>query len=192
MAVYSRYSDQQLIELLRDGDKLAYTEIYNRYQPLLFLHAAGKMGDEQEAKDVIQEIFTDLWIRREELQVKSSISAYFYTAVRNKFVNLLQHQAVRNRYKDSFQQFISQASELPDGLILEKQLAESIEMEINALPEKMRKVFVLSRKEHKTYKEIALELGISEETVRKQIKNALKILKARLGPTVFFLISFLP
>lgn len=192
MEVYSRYDDQRLTELLRMGDSMAYTEIYNRYQPLLFLHAVGKMRDEQEAKDTIQEIFTDLWSRRAELYVRNNISSYLYTAVRNKFVNQLQHQAVRTRYKDSFQHFISQSPELPDALILEKQLAERIESEINALPEKMRQVFVLSRIQHMSYKEISAELDISEETVRKQIKNALKILKTRLGLTLFFLLYLLP
>lgn len=181
MNAYSTYSDQELATLLKEGDAFAYTEIFNRFQPLLFLHAIKKVHNEEEAKDMVQEIFTDLWLRHTDFNPARNLAAYLYTCVRNKFVNLLQHQHIRARYVDAFKDFMVSVAVPADEGMMEKQLANIIESEINALPGKMRQVFLLSRKEEKSYKEIALELNISEETVRKQIKNSLKILRTRLG-----------
>ncbi|WP_316835411.1 RNA polymerase sigma-70 factor [Pedobacter nutrimenti] len=190
MSDYRKLTDQELIILLKQGDQLAYTQIYDRYQTLLFLHAIKKVREEEDAKDIVQEIFADLWIRKEELSLQCTLSAYLYTCVRNKFVNLLQHKEVRMRYSVSFQSFIDENTVGSDLLIREKQLASLIEKEISALPVKMQKIFVLSRREHKSYKEIAAQLNVSEETVRKQVKNALKILRIKLGTILLFALVF--
>lgn len=190
MTVYSAYSDQELATLLKEGDALAYAEIFNRFQPLLFLHAVKKVDSEDEAKDMVQEIFADLWFRRTDFNPERNLAAYLYTCVRNKFVNLLQHQQIRVRYVNSFKDFINANVAAADEAMMEKQLQAIIEREINALPEKMREVFLLSRREEKSYKEIALELNISEETVRKQIKNSLKILRTRLGLIKYLILLF--
>jgi len=190
MPDYRKLTDPELILLLKEGDQMAYTQIYDRYQTLLFLHAIKKVREEEDAKDMVQEIFTDLWTRKKELSLQGTLSAYLYTCVRNKFVNLLQHKEVRMRFSASFQSFIDESTGGSDLLIREKQLAYLIEKEISALPDKMQKIFVLSRREHKSYKEIAAELNISEETVRKQVKNALKILRVKLGTVFLFALVF--
>ncbi|RZM28826.1 MAG: RNA polymerase subunit sigma-70, partial [Pedobacter sp.] len=74
----------------------------------------------------------------------------------------------------------------PDTLVRQRDLAYQIELEIKALPAKMREIFELSRKEYRTHKEISEYLNISDKTVKKQISNALHILKAKLGPLLIF------
>lgn len=187
MTSYNNLTDIELTALLNDGDELAFTEIFNRFQPLLFLHTLKKVPDEDEAKDILQEIFTDLWVRHKDISAEKNLTAYLYTCVRNKFVNRLQHQQVRASYAASFTNFVTQNPETADAVIREKQLSAIIEQEINALPPKMKAVFVLSRHAHKSYKEIAEELNISEETVRKQVKNSLKILRTKLGLVLYLL-----
>lgn len=190
MRLYHTFSDAELSYLLKEGNQLAYIEIFNRYQPLLFLHASKKMRNEEEAKDVVQEIFMDLWLKHTDFNPERNLAAFLFTCVRNKFVNLLQFKEVRLRYVQSFKDFANQNTALSDEPIREKQMSDLIEREINALPAKMRTVFIMSRREYKSYKEISDELGISEETVRKQIKNALKILRARLGLIHYLILLF--
>lgn len=192
MHTYKKLGDNDLSALVGKGDELAYLEIYNRYQPILFLHAVKKFRDEEEAKDVVQEIFADIWLRRNDFKLQSNLVAYLYTCLKYKFVNKLQHQEVRNRYLSSFQGYIDKSSTYSDYLIREKQLSEIIANEIDKLPPKMKAVFLLSRNEHKSYKEIAEELNLSEETVRSQIKNSLKLLRERLGIFIwlFFIIFY--
>ena len=181
MHSYQSYSDSELSYLLTQDDEHAFTEIYNRFYGLLFIHASKRLNDDEEAKDVVQQLFEALWIKRAQVQPDGNLSAYLYTAIRNRILDIFSHQAVENKYVDSLQNFIDQDHVLTDFRIRENQMKALIEQEINELPPKMREIFLLSRKNHKSHKEIAEELGISELTVKTQVKRALKILKSRLG-----------
>ncbi|OOQ56727.1 RNA polymerase sigma factor [Mucilaginibacter pedocola] len=185
-------SDQDLVSLLREGNKDAYTEIYNRYKWLLHAHAYKKLGDRDAANDLVQELFTSLWTRRGDIVLISTLSAYLYTAVRNRVLNMMEHKQVESKYIDSLAAYTSNYVAGTDHLVREKQLMAIIETEIAALPPKMREVFELSRKSHLSHKEIAEQLNISEETVKKQVKNALKVLRVRLGLVlyIFLLVKF--
>jgi RNA polymerase sigma-70 factor (family 1) len=181
--------ENELVSRLRSGDKAAYTEIYNRYKWLLHTHAYKKLGDREAANDVVQELFANLWTKREAVQLNSTLAGYLYTAIRNKILNIIEHQQVASKYVDSMMEFASGHIAVTDHLIREKQMTAIIEKEIAALPAKMRAVFELSRKSHYTHKEIADQLNISEQTVTKQIKNALKILKRKLPLVMYITLS---
>jgi len=186
MNVHKELNDQQLVDLLRSGDKAAYTAIYDRYFELLYLHAAKKLRSEDEAKDVIQELFVTLWLKRAELN-QTNLAAYLFIAVRNRVLDIYARQQVSNKYLSSFQNYLATAPDSAEHLIRGKQLGELIEKEIQALPPKMREVFELSRKANLSHKEIAEQLNISEQTVSKQVTNALKTLRMKLGVFAFVL-----
>lgn len=188
MKGYRSYSDAELTGLLKLNDENAFKEIYERYNSLLFIHAFKKLPDREEAKDVIQEVFSMIWDRRENFEVKTNLAGYLYTCVHHKILDHFIHLKTANKYIDSLQHFLDENRYTTDHLVREKQLSEIIEREITALPSKMRVVFELSRKDHLSHKEIAEQLGISEETVKSQIKNALKILRVRLGLLTFLVL----
>jgi RNA polymerase sigma-70 factor (ECF subfamily) len=190
MVTYSALSDQELITLLKDGDKTAFTEIYGRFFGVLYVFVHKKLKDEGDAKDIVQDLFTNIWIKRESLSFSGALSAYLYTAVRNKMLDVIGHKDYENRYIQSLQGFMDQEQIQSDFLIREKQLAALIEQEIDALPAKMREVFLLSRRANMSYKEIALQLDLSEQTVRSHVKHALKILRIRLGLFVYLVYFF--
>lgn len=190
MLNYETISDNELAVLLRSGDRGAFTEIYNRYKWLLHSHAYKWMQDREEAKDIVHELFVALWTKRESLSFPDNLSAYLYTAVRNRIFNVISHQKVASQYLNSLQVFIDEAQDTTDYLVREKQMSLLIEKEIAALPIKMREVFELSRKAQLSHKEIATHLALSEQTVRKHVQHALKILRSKLGLVAFlFLIS---
>lgn len=178
---YLQLSDAELTDLLRGGNSHAYSEIYNRYNKLLFIHAFKMLHDEEEAKDVVQELFTVLWNKRLQLSITGTLSSYLYTATRNRILDSIAHKKVQTQYLNSLQEFLMQGVFITDHHLRESDLAELIEKEIAALPPKMREVFELSRKKHLSHKEIAAELGISETTVKKQVNNAIKILRLKLN-----------
>lgn len=187
MAAYSTLLDNELIDLLKSGDQTAYTQIYDRYQGLLFVYACKITKDEDEAEDIVQEVFFYLWDKRRTILFKTSLPAYLYSAVRYKYFNLLDHKKVRANYADSLQEFIEKGDVQADHVIREKELTRLIEKEISLLPPKMREIFELSRKEHLSHKEIAEKLNLSEKTVKNQINNALKELRVKLGMFTFLL-----
>ncbi|WP_316822255.1 RNA polymerase sigma-70 factor [Pedobacter gandavensis] len=174
-------SDVELISLLKQGNAAAYTVVYNRYFEELYLHAYNRLRDKEEAQDLLHELFATIWNKRAELQIKSSLAAYLYTAVRNRVMDVIAHQQVETKYISSLQYFMSHGYCVTDHQVRERQLAALIEKGIKDLPPKMREIFELSRKHEMSHKEIAVQLNLSEQTVRTQVKNALKILRVRLG-----------
>ncbi|WP_259069256.1 RNA polymerase sigma factor [Mucilaginibacter sp. X4EP1] len=189
MGAIKTSSDAELVDLLKSGDRAAYTEIYDRYILILLNHAYNKTRNREEAKDVVHEVFAKLWAKREDFNCHTNLSGYLYTAVRNNILNQAVHQTVLNKYMSSITQFINDAESyiITDHLVRERELSSIIEKEIANLPPKMRQVFELSRKQHFTHKEIAEQLDISEQTVSKHVTNALRILRVRLGVFVYLL-----
>jgi RNA polymerase sigma-70 factor (ECF subfamily) len=185
MEQYNNLSDIELTALLREGDEQAFTEIFNRYNRLLFVHAHKLLNDEEEARDLVQEIFVLIWDNRESLHFKHNFSGFLYTSIRNRIFDLLAHKKVESKYLDSIGAFFSQGIAQTDHLLRSNQLQVLIEKEIGLLPPKMREIFELSRKENMSHKAIALELDLSEKTVRNQINNALKILRIKLGLLIY-------
>ena len=189
MPSYRSYSDSELSYLLTQDDEQAFTEIYHRFYGLLFIHASKRLNSDEEAKDVVQQLFESLWLKRAQVKPDGNLSAYLYKAIRHRILDIFSHQEVENKYVDSLQSFIDQEQEFTDYRVREKQMKALIEKEIDSLPPKMREIFLLSRMENKSHKEIAQELGISELTVKTQVKKALKILRSKLG--LFVYVAFL-
>lgn len=191
MTDYSNFTDQELTVLLKNGNHTAFTEIYHRYKRLLYTHAYQRLRDEQEVDDIIHELFTALWMKRDQLILKTNLAGYLYTAIRNRILDYVAHQKIESDYLSSFDSFLKRSENFTDFLLREKQLSALIDKEIAALPPKMREVFELSRKENLSHEEIAVKLGITKKTVKSQVNNALKILRSKLSMKAWlFLILF--
>jgi len=190
MSVYSKFSDEELSALLKEGDHHAYTEIYNRFKAPLYVHAYNKLRNTEEAKDLVQELFVSLWNNRETLHLGSHLSAYLYTSVRHKVFRTIARLGMQYAYLSSIQDSVNQGICITDYRARENQLQEIINREIDALPAKMREIFLLSRRHNLSHSEIAEKLGIAEPTVKKQVNNALKTLRVKLGIFTFIFILF--
>ncbi|WP_316841426.1 RNA polymerase sigma-70 factor [Pedobacter gandavensis] len=188
MSSYHSFTDFELTSLLKKGDLVAYNEIYKRFQGLLYIYACKIVKNNDDAEDIVQEVFLYLWDKRFSITITSSISVYLYKAVQYKFMNLLDHKKVRADYKDSLNQFLDHGEYITDHYIRQKEFNQIIEKEVAALPDKMREIFELSRKNNLSRKEIAEKLNISEKTVKNQITNALKILRGKLTFFTFLLL----
>jgi len=178
---YKSLTDQELVHLLKSGDHRAFEEIYERNWGVLFFHALKMLNDEDEAKDVVQEVFIGFWNKSESFHIQSSLNAYLFSTTRNKVLNLIRDKKTRVGYIDLFSLYIDEHSDSILEQIAEKELFRAIEEVTQSLPEKMRLVFELSRREHLTHKVIAERLAISEGTVKRQISNALKYFRRGLN-----------
>ncbi len=180
MKSYSNFTDQQLIPLFKEGDRGAYSEIFERYSRLLLRHAFRLLNNKEEAQDVVQEVFVMLWEKKETLDPNKALSSYLYSSVRNRIFNLLSHQKVVVKYAESFDQFAIEGYNITDDTVRENELAKIIDREIELLPERMREVFLLNKKHGLSYQEIGEQLDISPETAKQQVYKSLKILKPKI------------
>ncbi|SHF29697.1 RNA polymerase sigma factor [Pedobacter caeni] len=194
MTIQHRLSDQELVALLKKGNQDAFTEIYDRYWRIMYGHVYKMLLDEEESKDVIQELFSALWINSDRVPDQLNLSGYLYVMAKNKVLNLIRKNKFQTAYLNSLSGFITEASTATMDQLNERDLAAAIEKEIQGLPPRMKEVFELSRKENLTYKEIAERLGTSEETVKKQMHNSIRSIKHRLkesGGAAVLLLTFL-
>ncbi len=188
---YESYSDSELICLLIEDDHLAYMAIYERYSRPLYVHACKKLSDRNEVKDLLQDVFTALWQNRYSLNPGTPLAGYLYATLRYCIIKLIAHKKVEAVYFQSLQHHLVNNDTSADNLAREKELARLIENEIVLLPEKMQKVFRMSRESHLSHREIADQLGLSEATVKKHVNNALKALRLKFGnliSLVFFIL----
>ena len=189
MNEYSSLVDNQLVDLVKSGDERAFAEIYERYWGLIFHHVLKMTGDRDETQDLVQELFTNLWLQVEHIESGTNISGYLYVSARNKVINLIRHDKIKKDYLSSLSTFDTHHQNSVLEQLSAKDLSIAIEKEIQNLPFKMREIFELSRKQYQSHKEIADKLHISDKTVKKQIHNAIKILRLRLNIFSLILIS---
>ncbi|HEY0668662.1 MAG TPA: RNA polymerase sigma-70 factor [Sphingobacteriaceae bacterium] len=180
MPLYSSLSDIDLVELLKTGDSYAFTEIFDRYWDKMYVHALKMLQNEEEAKDLLQEIFTSLWIKADKLELHTNLSGYLYVATRRKVLNYIRKSKTQTAFYDNLYAYAESNQQSAIDIINVKELAASLEFEIQNLPPKMRHVFEMSRISYLSHKEIAVKLNISNNTVKRQISNAIKIIRMKL------------
>jgi len=162
---------------------MAFNAIYARYSQPLYLYILSKIEPAEAGKDVLQELFTSLWERRQTLSVHESLKSYLYQSARHKIIDIYRKN---NTYRKYLQQLIEHFDVQPGSiteLLDSKTRTEDVFETINQLPERMKEVFILSRVEHQTVEQIALRLGLSQQTVKNQITKALKILRTNHAQT---------
>src|ERR1700710_621082 len=95
---YTDLSDFELVALIKKDDPIAYEEIYYRYTGILYTHAYSRLQDREEAKDVVQDVFSYLWSKRDNIEFQTNIAGYLYQALRNKILNIIAHKKVASNY----------------------------------------------------------------------------------------------
>jgi RNA polymerase sigma-70 factor (family 1) len=178
-------SDDELLCQLKLGKKSALNEIYKRYFALLYAHAYRKLANKEEVRDILQDLFMYLWNNREELSIHTSLSSYLYTSIRNRVLNYFRNTKVRDQFVESLQKKSANSESLVEQRFHEKELIKIVEKEISQLPAQTRLIFEMSRNLEMSHREIASELNISHFTVRTQVRNALRILRVKLGTYIF-------
>jgi RNA polymerase sigma-70 factor (ECF subfamily) len=177
---------------IRAGDEHAFERLFRAHYGELCGYARKLVGDGDTAEEVVQNIFVQLWEKREHIGVTSSPRAYLFSATRNACLNHLDHLKVRHRHAEAVQaQPLDQAADAAAALELQE-LNARIHTAIEHLPPRCREVFVLSRFEHLKYDEIAQRLAISPRTVEVQIGKALQFLRDHLRELLPLLALLLP
>lgn len=181
MAAYKSYTDRELIILLKERDELAFTEVYSRHWDMLFHHSRKVLGDVDESKDLVQDLFVSFWNKAGQLDIKTNLKGYLYKAARNRILNQIRNKKVNHDFIEVIAAQLDDFDNTTIEGIDERELVALIDKEIGHLPPKLKLAFEMSRKEFLSNKQIAAELGISEDAVKQQISRAMKTLKFKLG-----------
>jgi len=181
---YVEYYEKQIIRGVKEGDENAFRSLYDNYYHRLFCISRQYLQDDFLAETIVSDVFFHLWETRKTLDIQISLNAYLIRMVRNFSLNYLQKNYVEKEVSlnglDITSPLLFLSDEYPLGRLLEKEMSEKLHEEINRLPKETRQVFILSRLEELKHEEIAERLGISVNTVKYHIKQALSILRDRL------------
>lgn len=182
------YTDKELLQRISEDDSTAFTILYRRYWEEMYVVAAKALREKADAGDVIQDVFLSLWNRRHELKIEGTLAGYLHTAVRYKAIHHIEKNITRRDYVALLADV--SVNWLPPNAEINLQveaLQKAVSSVVTNMPPKMRQVYLLSRQKQLSHKEIAEQMSVSVETVKKHIQHALQLIKAALQYTPTFI-----
>ncbi|WP_183564119.1 RNA polymerase sigma-70 factor [Mucilaginibacter sp. SP1R1] len=190
MSDISKFTDDELAVLLKQDNAFAFETIYNRYWDKLFDSAYKRLNHSELCEEIVQEIFIKLWEKRASLTLTTGLKNYLYTAVKYNLIDHYRKQLLQNNFVAASKHRPASDNSTEDSIFV-KDLVKYLEDIINSLPPKCRSVYELSRLQHKSNKEIAGILNISEKTVEGHLTKALQRIKLGMGDFLILLAAFL-
>lgn len=181
-------SNTELFKKVKLGDEKAFESLFKFYYQRLCHYATSILDDMDEAEEVVQQVFINIWDKREQVYIETSIQSYLYRAVNNYCLNKIKQRKVYGWHHNEFKKETSDSVESTGQAVISNELRTSIMDAVDLLPEQCKLVFQLSRFEGMKHKEIADELQISTKTVENHIGKALKHMKDHLKEYLTFLI----
>ncbi len=171
-------SETVLLRNIRRGDVKAFEQVFRQYYVPLYFYALSIINKKEIAEEIVQDLFYVWWKDREKIQIKHSLKSYLYTAIRNKSLQYIEHDNVRERYK---QRLLAAESEIqnpsPQQVLEQKELEYILDSTLKKLPERRLRIFKLHRFEGKKYKEIAETLSLSVKTIEAEMSKAYQVLR---------------
>ena len=185
---YAHLPDDALLNLVKSrDDQTAFREIYGRHWKSILLVAYKKLRSKELAEEVTQNLFISLWEKRAESQIQH-LPSYLFGALKFSIINYYKSQMVHEKYVNYVQGKNENCAYTTEELVLLADLSQTIDKGIALLPPKTQRVFKLSRLEHRTVKEIAALLEISEKAVEYHITQSLKLIHSHLKDYVLLLL----
>jgi RNA polymerase sigma-70 factor, ECF subfamily len=173
--------NSNIFEQIRQGDRKAYEQLFRQQYAALVRFARDIVKDTDTAEDLVQEVFVKIWERKAGIEIRTSLKAYLYMAVKNHCLNKLKteqkHAFMEDSIADDIRFSHNNADAASDTIKLEQHINEALEK----LPPRCALIFKLSRFEHKSYKEIAEILELSVKTVENQMGKALQLMRSNLS-----------
>jgi RNA polymerase sigma-70 factor, ECF subfamily len=168
-------------------DRKAFEKLFRDHYKILCRFARGYIHDFESAEEIVQDVFVNLWQKKDTIIQERQVKSYLFTSVKNRCLNFIRD----NKKFRSFYLDVEVELEIPvneKDYFSEAYVENKVKQALNKLPEKCRKVFELSRFDEMKYKDVAETLGISIKTVEAQISKALKILKEELSDLLLIII----
>lgn len=169
--VYQTYTDTELVTLLIQGDAHAFEMIYRRYAGALYQYARKNIHLKEDCEEIVQDIFTDLWLRHESLGHVTALQAYLFRMVKYKVIRYFQHSAVKKRYAAHFLLFEA-VYESPGGEEKDTRMLSLIDQGLADLPERCREAVKMRLTEDLSNGDIARRMNIRKSTVENYMVTA--------------------
>jgi len=174
-------SNKDLLLLLKEGDMVAFYHIYERYCKRLYGFVLRYIKQEQDAEEIVQEVFIKIWEARDKIDVYSSFESFIFTIAYNSTISMFRKKTKEKKYLEHLRslQQVEKAPDLTDEIHF-NELNDQVQTLLNELTPRQKEIFQLSREEGLSHEEIAKKLDITVNTVKKHMANTLAFLKSHL------------
>ncbi len=192
MSLQRLHDEKRLLTLLAQGSEFAYIQLYNEYRPQIYRTALRFLDTREQAEEVVQEVFMDVWLRRTEMTNILNFKPFIYAMVRNQVHKVYRHQVYVDAANEEFSRIVN-IDQTTDKEIVSQEYEKLLTDAVQQLSQIQRKVFTLAREEHLSHKEIATRLDLTTLSVKSHMKRALhsirKFLKPHIGSGLFLIIG---
>lgn len=169
----------EVCDNIRKGDKNAFETVFKSYYRILCSYANQIIADSDNSEEIVQEIFFQLWQKKEFLFIETSLKSYLFRAVHNSCINFIKHNKIKKAYSSNYLHQ-NETSGSQYNLDESDELKDLIGKAVEQLPPERKKVFMMIRYEDRKYQEVADILGISVKTVENQMGKAMQFLRETL------------
>jgi RNA polymerase sigma-70 factor (family 1) len=175
------YDEKRVLELLGQGSEFAMVQLYNKYHNQIYLSAVKFLHSKELAEEIVQEVFMDVWLRKEEVKNVINIKAFLFAMARNLVYKTYRTQGYAQKASEEFARAINSdnsTEELINSLDYEKLLLSAIE----TLPETQKTIFLLAKEDGLSHKQIAEKLNLTVLSVKSHMKRALRDIRLKIQP----------
>lgn len=177
--VYSVYTDQELLQAIRNDNENAFSELFRRYWRKGYRMAYTRVRSKEATEEIVQDLFVTLWDKRASLAI-NNMSSYLYISVKHKVLNFIDSQLVHQKYQIYHKTFIQQQEDATERTVVFNELMGAIKEGLECLPEKSKEVFRLNRLEGRTISETADLLKLSRKAAQYHLTRSLKEMRLHL------------
>lgn len=177
MSDLKNITDETLTYLIRRGIKDAFRELFERYSPRIYCFALKYLKNEQDAQELVQDVFLRIWEKREMLDSSKSIKSFLFTIAVNTIYDSIRRKNVENAFRDFAGNNFDYHSETTWHSVIFSEMVAKVDAIVQAMPDQQRRIYMLSRQKGLTNEEISQKLNISKRTVENQLYRALVFLK---------------
>lgn len=190
MKDFSLYSDKELMQEIKADNMYAFDALYEKYCKRVYKFAYSILKTREEAENMVQEVFLNLWENRHKVEKDSSIKSYMFTITYNSAVSIIRKKARESEFIE-YLKSVQKIDEEPVDVALEyTELANKLDEIINSLPQRQKEVYLLHKVEGMKYNEIAERLSISVNTIENHMSRALKTIREKIGNYSLIIILF--
>jgi RNA polymerase sigma-70 factor (ECF subfamily) len=189
------HSDEYLMKGIKAGNMISFDELYRKYSKRLYKFSFSVLKSSEDAENIVQDVFMNLWINRDKIEKDSSVRYYIFSIAYHSSVSIIRGKLRESKFLEQLNQ-IQDLLQPPADLQMEyRELDEKLNEIINSLPKRQKEVYLLHRKQGLKYAEIAAALNISVNTIENHMSGALKQIRKKLGdyslPVILFYYLFI-
>lgn len=172
--------DETIVEKIRQDDERIFEYLFKTYHSRLCFYCYRIIGNNDSVKEIVHDVFINIWINRKKWQPQSSIKAYLYKAVKNRSINYLKQQRLSLKSNLQIEEIEIHSQNNPASILDAKEISEAYKYAVDKLPEKSRQIVILIKENGLSYKEAAEIQNISVKTVETQMRLSFQKLRKML------------